>query len=126
VEALLHYARIVAPFAGVVTHRSVNTGDFAAPPRGRATPLFTVARVDMVRVVVAVPDTAAPRVHAGTEVSIKVDVLPGQAFKGKVARTAGVLDTAKRRLRAEIDLPNPDGKLLPGMATTVTLHLGRE
>jgi multidrug resistance efflux pump len=126
VTALLQYARIVAPFDGVVTRRSVSVGDLAAPPRGRAMPLFTVARLDTVRVVVNVPDKDAPRVRVGSEASIKLDALPGQVLKGKVTRTAAALDPAKRTLRAEIDLPNPDGKLLPGMYGTVTLKLGRD
>lgn len=123
VMALLQYARIVAPFDGIVTQRSVSRGDFAAPPRGRAAPLFVVARVDSVRVVVAVPDRDAARLKIGTPATVQLDALPGQTFKGKVARTAGVLDPARRTLRVEIDLPNGDGKLLPGMYGTVTLDL---
>jgi multidrug resistance efflux pump len=126
VAALLQYARIVAPFDGVITHRSVNTGDFATPSGDKSVPLYIVVRVDTVRIVVAVPDKAVPRLRVGTEATIKLDALPDRAFKGKVARLAGALDPAKRTLRAEIDLPNPDGKLLPGMSGTVTLMLGRD
>ena len=80
----------------------------------------------MVRVVVAVPGADAPRLRVGTEASIKLDALPGQVFKGKVARTAGALDPSKRTLRVEIDLPNPGGKVFPGMSGTVALALGQD
>lgn len=125
VKAELDYARIVAPFDGVVTQRSVSPGDFAGPPQGRAMPLLTVERFDRVRVVFAVPDAAAPSLRVGTLASVQVDVLSDQTFKGKVSRTAGSLDK-KRTLRVEIDLANPDGKLLPGMVGRVSLRLGRE
>ena len=125
VAALLQYARIVAPFDGVVTQRTVSPGDLAAPPRGRDAPLFTVARVDMVRVVVAVPDAHAARVRVGVDAAVRLDALPGQVFKGKVSRLAGALDPTKRTLRVEIDLPNRDGKLLPGVHGHVVLMLGQ-
>lgn len=126
VAVLLQYSRILAPFDGVVTRRSVNTGDLVTPSGRPAAPLFTVSRVDIIRVVVAVPDRDAPRLRVGSEATIKFDALPDKMFKGKVARIAGALDPAKRTLRAEIDLPNPDGKLLPGMYGTVTLMLGKD
>jgi RND family efflux transporter MFP subunit len=126
VAALLQYARIVAPFDGVVTQRTVSPGDLAAPPRGRDAPLFTVARVDMVRVVVAVPDAHAARVRVGVDAAVRLDALPGQVFKGKVSRLAGALDPTKRTLRVEIDLPNRDGKLLPGVHGHVVLMLGQD
>jgi len=124
VAVQLEFARIRAPFDGIVTLRSISSGDFAGPPQGRAVPLFVVARVDTVRVVVAVPAADAVRLQIGAEATVAVDALPGRVFKGKVARMAGSLDPTKRTLRAEIDLPNPEGRLMPGMYGTVTLVLG--
>jgi multidrug efflux pump subunit AcrA (membrane-fusion protein) len=120
--AALAGARVVAPFDGVVTGRAVAPGDLIGlEGDGGAGPLFVVARVDRVRVVLAVPEAVAPRVRAGAEARVRVVALPGQEFEGKVARTAGSLDPGTRTLRAEIDLPNPDGKLLPGLHVTAAL-----
>jgi multidrug efflux pump subunit AcrA (membrane-fusion protein) len=124
VEALLQYASLRAPFDGVVTRRDVNVGDLVGPPStGRADLLFVVTRADSVRVVVAVPDREAQLVAPCVPAAVRFAVLKGQKFAGKVTRTSGTLDPKTHTLRAEIDLANPDGKLLPGMFATVTLTL---
>jgi multidrug resistance efflux pump len=124
--ALLSFARVVAPFDGVVVRRSVSPGDLAGPPQGEAKPLFIVARIDSVRVVVFVPDRDAARLRVGAEAAVRLDAFPGQVLKGKVARLAGALDGESRGRRAEIDLPNPDGKLLPGMSGSAAITLDQD
>jgi RND family efflux transporter MFP subunit len=114
-EAMLAYGKIRAPFAGVVTARKVSTGAFVQPGGGKDDYLFTVARMDPVRVVVAVPEADAELVRDGAEVNLSVQALPGAALPGKVARTAWALEPAARTLRVEIDLPNKEGRLRPGM-----------
>jgi HlyD family secretion protein len=114
-EAWLGYARIRAPFDGVVTRRRVNTGDFVQPAAGKGDWLFTVARLDPVRVVVAVPEADAPLVRARAAVRIRVPALGGPDRSGTVARTSWDLDPSSRTLRAEIDLANGEGLLRPGM-----------
>jgi RND family efflux transporter MFP subunit len=114
-EAMLGYAKIRAPFAGVVTGRKVSTGDFVRPGGGKDDYLFTVARMDPVRVAVAVPETDADLVRTGTEVRLSVQALPGEQVPGKVARTAWALEPGARTLRVEVDLSNKDGRLRPGM-----------
>jgi len=110
--ALLGYARITAPFDGVVTHRAVNTGDFlSADTQG----VFRVARVDPVRVVVRVPEADAGLIRDGLPVRIIVQALDGPELTGTVARTSWSLEPGSRTLRAEIDLPNKDGRVRPGM-----------
>jgi multidrug efflux pump subunit AcrA (membrane-fusion protein) len=120
-RVMVQYARILAPFDGVVTRRNVHVGDLAGPPNPRGQPLFTVARVDMVRVIVAIPDADVARMQVGTPAVVEINALPGLKFTGAVSRMAAVLDDRDRTLRAEIDLANTDGKLLPGMFATVTL-----
>jgi multidrug efflux pump subunit AcrA (membrane-fusion protein) len=111
--ALLGYARITAPFDGVVTHRAVSTGDFlsAADKEGA----FRVARLDPVRVVVQVPEADAGLVAEGTPVKLAIQAVAGPERAGVVARTSWSLEPGSRTLRTEVDLPNPDGRVRPGM-----------
>ena len=111
--ALVGYGKIVAPFDGVVTHRSVNTGDFLQASARHG--VFRVARLDPVRVVVHVPEADAGLVREGLDVRLAVSALPRQGLTGKVARTSWSLEPGSRTLRTEIDLPNPDGAARPGM-----------
>jgi HlyD family secretion protein len=112
-DALLGYTKIAAPFDGVVTRRDVDTGDYVHGVGKES--LFRVARVDPVRVVVAVPEADAGLVAEGSPARIAVQALPGPELTGTVARTSWGLDPGARTLRAEVDVPNPDGKLRPGM-----------
>jgi multidrug resistance efflux pump len=113
VEALLGYTKIRAPFDGVVTRRSVNTGDFVAGAERVA--LFSVARTDPVRVVVQVPEADAGLVTDGQDVTLAVQGLPGPPVVGKVRRTSWSLEPGSRTLWTEIDLANPNGVVRPGM-----------
>ncbi len=116
-EALLGYTKIRAPYDGVVTQRLVNTGDFLQATGGKAVGVFTVARLDPVRVVVEVPESAAGLVREKAEVLLTVQALGGPELKGTVTRTSWALDPGSRVLRTEIDLPNsgPNNRLRPGM-----------
>ncbi len=113
-EAMLTYTKIIAPYDGVVVARRVDTGDLTdAGPGGQA--LFTVARDDLVRVVVDSPELDAVGIEPGSRASIRVQAIPGRVFVGTVARTSWTLDVKSRTLRTEIDVANPDGKLRPGL-----------
>jgi HlyD family secretion protein len=121
-HALLTYMELRAPFDGVVAQRSTHTGHFQRPPAGaNPEPMFVLVRVDRVRVVVDVPEKDALRVENGTEATVLINAIQGQVFKGTVARTGWRLDPETRTLRVEIDLPNPDGNLRPGMYAHVSL-----
>jgi RND family efflux transporter MFP subunit len=126
-KALLDYAKVRAPYAGVVTRRNVDTGHFLQPnAANKGEALFMVMRSDKVRIFVDVPETAAPLVGKDTPARIRVQALTGQDFKGTVTRTSWALDPKARTLRAEIDLDNPDGKLRPGMYAYATLTVERD
>lgn len=114
VAALLGYTRLTAPFAGVVTRRAVSPGDFVGAA-GKPGGVFRVARVDPVRVVFQVPEADAGLVAEGRPVKVVVQALGGPEVAGTVARTSWSLEPGSRTLRAEIDLPNPDGRVRPGM-----------
>jgi len=114
-EAMRGYAKIRAPFAGVVTRRKVNTGDLVQPGAGKGDWLFTVARLDPVRVVVYVPEADAGLVVDKAKARVSVPGGRRAMIEGTVTRTSWSLDAASRTLRAEIELPNADHSLRPGM-----------
>jgi len=87
----------------------------------RSAPLFSVHRVETVRVFAEVPEAQAGAIKIGTAASVKVYGATGAAISGKVTRLSGALDPATRTFRVEIDLPNPGEKLLPGQYAQVTL-----
>jgi len=126
-NTLIAYATIKAPFDGVVTHRNVATGHYVQPAGGGdAKPLVVVARTDVVRVFLDVPELEAPLVDRGQNggaATVRVQSLAGMEFQGNVTRTSWSLDAANRTLRTEIDIPNPDGLLRPGMYATATIVL---
>jgi RND family efflux transporter MFP subunit len=128
VAALAGYARLTAPYDGVVTQRNINTGQFVQPATSaRGDVLFLVERTDPVRIFVAVPEADAAWVGDGAPARVRVQALLGQEFGGQVTRTSWSLNSTTRTLRAEIDLPNPDGRLRPGMyayATVTGEHRG--
>jgi len=114
-EAMLEYSKIRAPYDGVITSRKVASGDFVQPAGGQSDWLFKVVRLDPVRVVVAVPEVDAELVTEKSEVKLTVQALPGPSPTGTVARTSWALDAGSRTLHTEIDLPNKEGRLRPGM-----------
>jgi RND family efflux transporter MFP subunit len=122
-QTLLQYTKIPAPFDGVVTgRRSINTGDFVQPAdasKGEA--LFVVEKVDPVRVFVNVQELEAVWVRDGDVALIRGQSLRGQQFKGRVTRLSGSLNPENRTLRTQIDLPNAEGRLKPGLYVTVTI-----
>jgi RND family efflux transporter MFP subunit len=125
-EQLQSFERVTAPFAGVVTSRSVDVGNLVSAGAtlggtgtASARPLFTVAGTDTVRVYVNVPQSAINLVQHGASADVLVRELPGSAFRGIVARNARALDAASRTLLTEVQIPNPKGVLLPGMYVEV-------
>jgi RND family efflux transporter MFP subunit len=123
VKVLLRYTQIHSPYAGVVTERNVNRGDFVQPASTMtARPLLAVARADIVRVFVDVPEMDSPWVEAGQTGYVSVQAFPDRIVEGKVTRTSWVLG-ANRTLRTELDLPNTSGWLRPGMYATAHVLL---
>ena len=118
-ETLLNFAKITAPFSGVITKRMVDPGAFIpAATSGSAAQnavLFMLMDFSKVRVQVAVPETEVPFIKTGVRVKISVEELPGKVFDGNVTRFAHALDEATKTMLAEIKLPNPDAQLRPGM-----------
>ena len=114
-EELESFKNVYAPFSGVLTRRNVDPGALINSGAGATgKELFDIARVDPLRVYVSVPQAYAPNMKAGMKASVALQEFPGQKFLGTVARTADAIDPATRTLNTEVDVPNKDGKLLPG------------
>jgi RND family efflux transporter MFP subunit len=126
-KTMLQYAFIRAPYDGIVTRRNANAGDFVQPAAtgAKGQPLFVVSQLDPVRVFVNIPGADANRIKDGDPVSLRLQGAGGEPLQGKITRNARALDAMSRTLRTEMDLPNSDGKLMPGMyvqATIVVQH----
>jgi membrane fusion protein, multidrug efflux system len=115
------FARVVAPFAGTITTRTVERGDLVT--EGTGTALYTLVAIDPIRVLVEVPQTVAPSVRTGVEAVLAVREFPGRKFSGKITRAAGALDPDLHTMTTEIQVPNPDATLLPGMYVQADLTL---
>lgn len=126
ITTLLTYTQIVAPFDGVVAKRQVNRGDLVqAATSTRTTPLFKVQRIDTIRVYCDVPENEVSHVRVGDRANVKVFGLNGEPLVGTITRFAYRLDPETRNMRTEIDLPNTDERLYPGMYAQVFLELDR-
>jgi len=123
-SAMVDYSRIVAPFSGVVTWRYADTGALiqAGTSNASSMPVVKLAQVDMLRLRLPVPASLVGYVHVGDAATVRVQAL-GLAFTGKVARTTAALDPSTRTMQVEIDVPNKDGKLAPGMYAEVSLAI---
>ncbi|MCX7394964.1 MAG: efflux RND transporter periplasmic adaptor subunit [Planctomycetales bacterium] len=127
--ALVGYISIPSPYDGIVVLRNANTGDFVQAATGdqtarlnspdqsssRGAPIFAIARTDIVRIFVDVPEADANFVNIGTKAEVRVQAFNDMRIDAQVTRTSWALNVRSRTLRAEIDLINPDTKLLPGM-----------
>ena len=129
-QAWVGYLTLPAPFDGVIVTRNANTFDFVLPtmgdptatdhspnlsPGGTAAPIYVVDRTDIVRIFVDIPEQDANYVRIGTKATVLVKAYRDHPIPGSVTRTSWALNVKSRTLRAEIDLPNPNSQLLPGM-----------
>jgi RND family efflux transporter MFP subunit len=116
-EALVSFEKVYAPFDGVITARNTDIGDLinAGSSSAAKTDLFHIAQTGTLRVYVNVPEEYSRSVKPGqTTADIVLAEFPGQKFPGKVVRTSEAINGTTRTLLTEIDLPNPDNKLLTG------------
>jgi RND family efflux transporter MFP subunit len=116
------YQRVVAPFDGVVTQRNIDNGSLVS---SGSTLMYTMMHSDVIRVQLFVPQDQAFGVAPGIDAVVHVPEIPGRSFPGKVTRIANALQPGSRTLLTEVDLPNPDGALSPGIYCTVELHIPR-
>jgi RND family efflux transporter MFP subunit len=126
-QTLSNYTRITAPFAGVVTNRYADTGAMiqaGTASQTQAMPVVRISQNDMLRLVLPVPESIVPRIHAGNSVDVHVPTL-NRSFRGTITRFSGKVSTATRTMETEVDVPNPKFVLIPGMYAEAVLILER-
>jgi RND family efflux transporter MFP subunit len=113
--ASVRFKEVRAPFSGIIVQRQIDIGNLvtAGSTTGN-TPLYRMTKNDPIRVFVEAPQSVAASMKVGTPAHISVGNLQGRTFDGTITRTANAVDTTARTLRVEVDLPNPDGALVPG------------
>jgi membrane fusion protein (multidrug efflux system) len=121
-SVLLEFAQIRAPFAGVISSRSVDPGAYVAPGAG---PLLRLVDDKKLRCQIPVTELETPLVKTGKPVRVSVDAIPGQIFESAVARVSGSLDQASRTMLVEADLENAQDKLMPGLSVTARIGVER-
>ncbi len=130
IETLLGFAKLTAPFAGVVTTRNVDAGAFIpAATSGSAAntaAVLTLMDFSKVRVQVAVPEPEVPLVAKGEPVKVSIEELPGRSFDGTITRFAYALDDTTKTMLAEAELDNAKWELRPGMFATVKIGIERK
>ena len=122
---MMQYATIRAPFSGIVTKRFANTGSMiqaGISSQTQAMPIVTLAQNDVLRLTLPIPVNAVADVRDGQSVDVDVASLH-RTLHGKVSRTSDSVQMATRTMLTEVDVPNPDGSLVPGMYAEVHLHL---
>jgi RND family efflux transporter MFP subunit len=122
---MLQYATIRAPFAGVVTKRYANIGSMiqaGISSQTQSMPVVRLAENSLLRLILPVPVNAVQDVYNGKPVDVVVTTL-NRTFSGKVTRFADSLQTSTRTMDTEVDVPNTNGTLLPGMYAEVHMHL---
>ncbi|WP_036294296.1 efflux RND transporter periplasmic adaptor subunit [Methylosinus sp. PW1] len=124
-KQLVGFKDVTAPFRGVVTARNIEVGDLVSADANSGTPLFSLARDDILRVQVSVPQSEAAGLVDGLESKVEAPEMPGKSFKGRIARNANSLAAGSRTLLTEVDVPNPTGELRPGMFVRVVLDIPR-
>lgn len=117
------YQRVVAPFDGVVTQRYIDNGSLV---QSGSTMMFTMMHSNVIRIQLYVPQDEAFGVEPGVKAVVHVPEIPNRNFPGTVTRIARALQPGSRTLLTEIDVPNPDGALSPGIYCVVDLHIPRK
>jgi len=117
------YQRVVAPFDGVITQRAIDNGSLV---QSGSTFMFTLMHPDVIRTQLYVPQDEAYGLGPGVDAVVRVPEIPDRTFPGNVTRIATALQPGSRTLLTEIDVPNPDGALSPGIYCTVELFIPRK
>jgi RND family efflux transporter MFP subunit len=120
------YQRVVAPFDGVITQRNVDVGSLVQADATSGTFMFTIMQSNVIRTQVFVPQDSAFGLKPGIDAAVHVPEIPDRVFPGTVTRIADAIQPGSRTLLTEIDIPNPDGALTPGIYCTIELHIPRK
>jgi RND family efflux transporter MFP subunit len=120
------YQSVVAPFDGVITQRNIDIGSLVQADATSGTFMFTIMHSDVIRIQLYVPQDEAFGLSPGVVAVVRVPEIPGRSFPGTVTRIATALQPGTRTLLTEIDVPNSDQALTPGIYCTVELQIPRK
>ena len=124
-KTLRNYITITAPFAGTITKRYANLGSMiqaGTASQSQAMPLVRLSQTGTLRLSLPVPESQVSSVRVGQPVEVRVKSM-GRNLQGRVSRFASKVDLSTRTMVTEVDVPNPDGLLMPGMYAEVSLQL---
>jgi RND family efflux transporter MFP subunit len=127
VNTMHDYTRVTAPFAGVITKRFADTGSMiqaGTASQTQAMPLVRLSQNSLLRLILPAPESVVPTIHVGQQVDVKVPSL-NRSFPGKVARFSDRVQMSTRTMDTEVDVPNSNLVLIPGMYAEVTLSLSK-
>jgi RND family efflux transporter MFP subunit len=124
-NAMMQFKRVTAPFDGTITERKIDIGNLVTAGSTTATtPLYRIAQTDPLRVFVDVPQNSADELaQAGVPAEIRANGSSKGAFAGKIVRSAGSVNAQARTMRVEVDMPNAEHQLMPGMYVSVAFQL---
>ncbi len=129
-ESLLKYARVTAPFSGIITKRYVDPGAYIPVPNAASTPeaaaIVNLTDFKTLRMQVAVPETEATHIKVGQFIRWTADDYPGEHFDGKVTRAYWALDKATKTMLTETQMANPGMKLQPGMLVNARIGIDKK
>jgi RND family efflux transporter MFP subunit len=124
-QALFDYSKITAPFSGVVTQRYANLGTLVQAGTGSSTqamPIVRLSQDDLFRLVIPIPESYVRYIHVGDPVDVRVPSL-NRTFPGKVARFSVDVSQDTRTMHTEVDVPNPQRVLMPGLYADADVDL---
>jgi RND family efflux transporter MFP subunit len=108
---------VVAPFDGDIVKKSVELGSYVGP----SVTVLTMAKTDVVKIVIGVPDTAMRSVKLGQPVDVAIDAFPTRTFHATISRLSSAADTTTRNFEVEVAIPNRDHLLKVGMIGSLQL-----
>lgn len=119
------FLAIKAPFSGIITKRYVDKGAMiqSGLSEDNAQAIFEIQEIDPIRLIIPVPESDALGIQNGMDVEVTLPELSGKSFVAKVSRTSSALDPMSKTMQVEIDLPNPDSKILSGMYAKALLQI---
>jgi RND family efflux transporter MFP subunit len=123
-EQMQGFEKVTAPFDGTITQRLTDVGDLInAGNGGTGHELFHIAKINVIRAYVTVPETYSEQIVDGMKANLQVTGLAGQQFTGTVIRNSHAIAMNSHTLLVEIDVPNPAGKLMPGAYAEAHIHV---
>jgi membrane fusion protein, multidrug efflux system len=116
VQDIESYLAVTAPFDGVVTERNAHVGSLVGL---NTAPIVRIQQVSRLRLTAAIPEAYAAGIRDGQPIDFSVATFPGETFNASVARISHALDPKTRSMTVELDVPNANGRLAPGMFASV-------